>query len=1176
MKPSNIRWLFVLGFAAAQASLATRAATVEVEIQNFAFTPSSVTINRGDTMRWKQRDLTRHTTTSDNGVWDSGLLSQGSEYSFTFTVAGTYHYHCTPHPFMQGTAIVQGGPVNIPPTADILSPTNDATFVAGTPLTLQATASDPDGTVTQVEFFDGASSLGADPTGPDYSVTTTLYTGAHVLTAVATDNQGATATSATVTNTATTVPIANPIAERIPKGDLILELQTVVDGLAAPLGLAVPDDNSGRMFVYDQEGRAWVVTGGGALATPLLDLRSRLVLLGAYDERGLLGLAAHPDFANHPLLYTFSSEPYSGNADFPTGLGTTNNCQSVIAEWRISAANTNVVDPASRREVLRIDKPQFNHNGGAMHFGPEGKLYLVLGDGGQANDVGDGHVPGGNAQDLNRIWGKLIRIDVDGSNSANGQYGIPLDNPFVGTNGLDEIWAYGLRNPFSFSFERGTGALYLADVGQNNVEEVDVITKGGNYGWNVKEGTFYFDAASGSPVTAPVRPVPPNLIDPIAEYDHDDGLAVIGGYVYHGAALPALQGRFLFGDWGSFSAPSGRLFYLDAANAVKELRIGLEDRPLGQWLRGYGEGPDGELYVFCSRQLGPTGNTGRMLKIVPVPDPLFMTGITPSNGTNLAATWSGGAGPFALQQRSVITESTWVNGSFMTQRSATAPRQGSAGFFRAFDAAHEPPIPFTVYMTGAGERPTNNSPALGTGIFSLDGNTLTFNLRYSGLTAVANAAHLHGPTNTSGNAGVLIPLGAFNGGGWGTHGTLSGLILVTDMQRAMILAGQTYVNIHSGNFPNGEIRGQLASVNLQVTLSSANEVPPSGTGANGLGNLALVGNQLTFNLTYRGLSGIATASHIHGPTNTTANAPVLINLGAYNGGAYGSAGSLSGTITLTPDQLGWVIDGLTYINFHTPSFTAGEMRGQIVPQATGVPLTVLLSGLAEHPAQTNTAAGTGTFSLEGDRLTFNLVYSGLSGPATASHIHGYTNSAGDATVLINLGPFNGGAYGASGALSGSLVLTPAQRNGLLGGQTYVNFHTTANPGGEMRGQIAPVLMTATLSGANEGFTPVATPGTGSGTFALVRDQLGLNVTYSGLLSPATASHIHGPAGFFQSAGVLVPLDPYNGGAYGSSGSLVGTAPLSVSSLLNVIDGSTYVNFHTTNNPPGEIRGQIMR
>ncbi len=411
--------------------------------------------------------------------------------------------------------------------------------------------------------------------------------------------------------------IDDPIVERIPKGDIVIELQTVADGLASPVGMAVPDDNSGRMFVYDQDGRVWVVTAGGRLPTPLLDLNGRLVLLGAYDERGLLGLAVHPNFAQNPYLYTYTSEPYGGPADFQNGLGTTNNHQSVIAEWRISAGNSNVVDVSSRREIMRIDQPQSNHNGGAMHFGPDGYLYITLGDGGQANDVGAGHVPGGNAQELGVIHGKLIRIDVAGSNSANGQYGIPASNPFVGTNGLDEIYAYGLRNPFTFSFDRNTGELYLTDVGQRKGADVNRSPAGGNYGWNLREGSFWFDPATGNLVTAPVRTPPPDLIDPIAQYDHDDGAAAIGGYVYRGSAIPALAGRFVFGDWGSFAAPSGRLFYLDATNGVKELIIGAEDRLLGLWLKGFGQGPDGELYVLGNRWLGPSGKTGRVMKSCP-------------------------------------------------------------------------------------------------------------------------------------------------------------------------------------------------------------------------------------------------------------------------------------------------------------------------------------------------------------------------------------------------------------------------------------------------------------------------------------------------------------------------------------------------------------------------------
>ena len=489
-------------------------------------------------------------------------------------------------------------------------------------MTIEALALDADGTVAKVEFFDGASSLGSVIAGP-FVKTATLYAGVHSLTAVATDNQGAATTSATVAVAVNTEPIADPIPERIVKGDVTIELQPIVEDLSAPLGMVVPDDGSRRMFVYDQAGVVWVVTEEASkLPTPLLDVSSRLVTFGNYDERGLLGLAAHPNFAQHPFIYTYTSEPVAGPADFVNVMppGVANNHQSVIAEWRMDPADPNRIDPASRREILRIDKPQSNHNGGTLHFGPDGLLYISLGDGGRANDVADGHVPGGNAQSLQRIYGKLLRIDVDGNNSANGRYGIPQDNPFVGQNAVQEIYAYGLRNPYTYSFDSLTGDLYLGDAGQNNIEEVDLIVKGGNYGWNVKEGSFWFDSVTaniGKVVTGPVRPVPPDLIDPVAEYDHADGSVVVGGYVYRGNQVPVLQDRYVFGDWGSFAAPSARLFYLDPNFVIKELRIGLADRPAGFWLRGFGQDADGELYVFGSTVIGPRGDTGRMFKIVP-------------------------------------------------------------------------------------------------------------------------------------------------------------------------------------------------------------------------------------------------------------------------------------------------------------------------------------------------------------------------------------------------------------------------------------------------------------------------------------------------------------------------------------------------------------------------------
>lgn len=520
-----------------------------------------------------------------------------------------------------GRLVINYTAPNVAPSVGIVSPADSETFVSPAQITIVAIASDSGGTVAQVEFFDGTDSLGVVTAGP-HALPVTLHAGTHALTAVATDDAGAATTSATVTVTVVTEPIDNPIGPPIAKGDVTIELLTFVDGLTAPLGLAAPDDGSGRLFVYDQAGLVWVVTeGAGKLATALLDVTGRLVPLRNYDERGLLGLATHPDFAQHPLIYTYTSEPIDGPADFISDLpeGTENNHQSVVAEWRIDPLDPNRIDPSSRREILRIDQPQSNHNGGTLRFGPDGFLYISLGDGGRANDVGPGHVPGGNAQDLRRVYGKLLRIDVDGADSANGQYGIPPDNPFVGQDAVQEAYAYGLRNPYTYSFDRLTGDLYLGDAGQNNIEEVDLIVKGGNYGWNVKEGSFWFDSVSenlGSVVTGPVRPAPPDLIDPIAQYDHDEGSVVVGGYVYRGAEVPALQERYVFGDWGSFGAPSARLFYLDPNWVIKELRVGLADRPTGFWLRGFGEDPDGELYVFGSTVLGPTGETGKIFKIV--------------------------------------------------------------------------------------------------------------------------------------------------------------------------------------------------------------------------------------------------------------------------------------------------------------------------------------------------------------------------------------------------------------------------------------------------------------------------------------------------------------------------------------------------------------------------------
>ena len=218
----------------------------------------------------------------------------------------------------------------------------------------------------------------------------------------------------------------------------------------------------------------------------------------------------------------------------------------MIAQWRVSnrKAEHLVVDPSSRRELLRIDKPQFNHNGGELAFGPDGKLYISLGDGGAADDQRPGHVPGGNAQSL--APGNVLRVDPRGHNSANGQYGIPRGNPFVGRDGADEIWAYGFRNPYRFSFDSRTGHLVVGEVGQNDIEEVDVVRPGRNYGWPIKEGSFLFDNGGDGAgfVTQRSPGIPAGLVDPVLEYDH----TAPGGVRCGGGAPPsACQGIAVFG-----------------------------------------------------------------------------------------------------------------------------------------------------------------------------------------------------------------------------------------------------------------------------------------------------------------------------------------------------------------------------------------------------------------------------------------------------------------------------------------------------------------------------------------------------------------------------------------------------------------------------------------------------
>jgi glucose/arabinose dehydrogenase len=444
----------------------------------------------------------------------------------------------------------------------------------------------------------------------------------------------------------------------IPRGDIAIRLQAVATGLGAPdYGISPPGDTE-RLFVIEQNGLLLLLENDVLSPTPALDMQSRVSPpfnpASANDERGFLGLAFHPDFgeSNSPgfrTLYTYSTEPFGGSPTYPAPAGATQNFQMVVNEWKMSAADPNVVDPTSRREIFSLGKTANNHNGGTLAFGPDGYMYLAIGDGGNANDVGASHIePGGNAQNLSTPNGKMLRFDplnpalTTGSPdaiSANGQYRIPASNPFQGVGEAPEIYALGLRNPYRFSFDSVTNDLILADVGQNNVEEINRIELGGNYGWPIKEGTFIFNRTNQGPGQGPGTiganspGLPAGLIDPISgplgtlQYDHDDGISITGGFVYRGSGIPELFGKYVFGDLALRNNPprvDGRLFYADLdTGEIKEFllpQFANDMLPDGLTVHGFGQRGDGELYAMVTNT--PANGTGGIVyKIVAIPEP---------------------------------------------------------------------------------------------------------------------------------------------------------------------------------------------------------------------------------------------------------------------------------------------------------------------------------------------------------------------------------------------------------------------------------------------------------------------------------------------------------------------------------------------------------------------------
>jgi glucose/arabinose dehydrogenase len=361
---------------------------------------------------------------------------------------------------------------------------------------------------------------------------------------------------------------ASPVtsAGPTPSGPVSISLKKIASGLPNAIGLATAAGDT-RLFVIRQTGQV-VIISEGKVAGTFLDISSRMSSGG---ERGLLGLAFHPSYAENGRLFVRYTNP-AGDLQ--------------ISEFHVSSDPTRA-DATSERKILTIPHPSFgNHNGGRIEFGPDGFLYIGTGDGGSGGD------PNNHGQSLNTLLGKMLRIDID-TTSGGLAYAIPSGNPFAGQSGKrPEIWSYGLRNPYTFSFDRKTGDLWIADVGQNKYEEVDralAATGGGggiNYGWRTMEGNHCYSPATGCNQSG--------MTLPLAEYSHGSndsiGCAIVGGYVYRGTAHPELSGRYLFGDYCT-----GRIWDVEAAGPTSQT-----PRPLlssGLRLTGWGQDSDGELYL---------------------------------------------------------------------------------------------------------------------------------------------------------------------------------------------------------------------------------------------------------------------------------------------------------------------------------------------------------------------------------------------------------------------------------------------------------------------------------------------------------------------------------------------------------------------------------------------------
>lgn len=517
-----------------------------------------------------------------------------------------------------------------PPTADTTPPSVPTNVVASAPTPTQvqltwsaATDTGGSGLAGYRVYRNGSATPLASPTTNSYTDNAVLANTAYSYRVRAFDaatppNESALSAEANVTTPDVSQPPVSGLDSRPhndrcvagpePTGTLAVSRVFANLTFNAPVHMQQAPGDASRWYVVEQAGRVRVFNNVASPAAPtnFIDITTRV---GSGGEKGLLGMAFHPDFPTDPRVYLSYTTPA------PT--------VSRISEFRVPSGGT-ALDPASEKILLSVSQPQDNHNGGNIAFGPDGNLYIGFGDGGSGNDP---HGPIGNSQNLQIVLGKMLRIDVGGP--AATDYTIPSTNPFAGTGGrctsgttasaqCAEIYALGLRNPWRWSFDRGTDELWVGDVGQSALEEIDRIQRGGNYGWRCREGT-QITSNDCSGVTGPFLP-------PIAQYGRSAGFSVTGGYVYRGTAMPSFVGRYFFADYGT-----GRIWDIPSSSAPTVTVTSAQGLSTTLGISSFGEGVDGELYVVDL-------NGGGLYKIVQG------TGGSGSVASQLSATGCGASG----------------------------------------------------------------------------------------------------------------------------------------------------------------------------------------------------------------------------------------------------------------------------------------------------------------------------------------------------------------------------------------------------------------------------------------------------------------------------------------------------------------------------------------------------